>query len=162
MAKFKAIKNAGSYAPLNTIVDGQLVFNDRDPNWKASFSYTSDLTKAKGSLISNYTAKDINQFLEYFEPIDDAAKKMVSDFKEGKAPTSVTIAPPESLGNFMSNVQVLSKRVQILSPIGLAAGLGFAYYKKSSVKGYIGYGILFSLVGTIIAVASMKVVPPKK
>ena len=162
MARFKVIKKVGDYAPLNMVVDGQLISNDKDPNWKVAFRYTSDATKKKGLTFAEYTAKDVNQFSEFFEPFDEAAKKMVSDFKEGKASTSTTIEPPKEIADVFNKLQVFSNRAKILSPIGLAAGLGFAYYKKSSVKGYIGYALLFSFIGTLVAAASVKIVPPKK
>lgn len=163
MAKFKVIKKVGDYAPLNMVVDGQLISNDKDPNWKVAFRYTSDATKQKGLTFAEYAAKDVNQFSQFFEPFDDAAKKMVSDFKEGKVPASTTnVEPPKELGNIMDKMQAFSKRAKILSPIGCAAGLGFAHYKKSSVKGYIGYALLFSFIGTLVAAASVKIAPPKK
>lgn len=163
MAKFKVIKKVGDYAPIMGVVEGTLSINDKDPNWKVNFVYTSNLTKQKGLESANYTAKDINQFLEFFEPFDDSTKKIISDIKEGKVPTSTTnVEPPKELGNIMNKMQTFSKRAKTLSPIGCAAGLGFAYYKKSSIKGYIGYALLFSFVGTLVAAASVKIVPPKK
>jgi uncharacterized membrane protein YeaQ/YmgE (transglycosylase-associated protein family) len=39
----------------------------------------------------------------------------------------------------------------IASSVGALAGLGFAFYRKSSVGGYIGYFILGSIVGSLIA-----------
>lgn len=164
MAKFKVIKKVGDYAPLNMVVDGQLISNDKDPNWKVAFRYTSDATKQKGLTFAEYAAKDVNQFSQFFEPFDDAAKKMVSDFKEGKTITSTseTVQPPKELDNVINNLQSFSNRAKIMSTIGLAAGLGFAHYKKSSVKGYIGYALLFSFIGTLVAAASVKIVPPKK
>ncbi len=50
------------------------------------------------------------------------------------------------------------KTLTIASSVGALAGLGFAYYRKSGVKGYIGYFILGSIVGSLIA----HVVKPKK
>lgn len=41
------------------------------------------------------------------------------------------------------------KGLYIASSIGALAGLGFAHYRKSSVKGYIGYFILGSIVGSL-------------
>jgi len=35
----------------------------------------------------------------------------------------------------------------ILTPIGLLTGLGYAFYKKSTLWGYIGWGILFMVIG---------------
>ncbi len=43
------------------------------------------------------------------------------------------------------------KMLTILSSVGALAGLGVAYYRKSGVKGYIGYFILGSIVGSIVA-----------
>ena len=162
MAKFKVLKRVGDYAPIMGVVDGQLILNDKDPNWKVTFRYTSDATKQKGLTFAEYAAKDVNQFSEFFEPFDDTAKKMVSDFKDGKASTSTTIEPPKEIADVFNKMKSFSDRAKIMSQIGLAAGLGFAYYKKSSVKGYIGYALLFSFVGTLLAAVSVKVIPPKK
>lgn len=41
------------------------------------------------------------------------------------------------------------KGLYIASSVGALAGLGFAHYRKSSVKGYIGYFILGSIVGSL-------------
>ena len=43
-----------------------------------------------------------------------------------------------------------SNSAQIASTIGLVGGLFFAYYKKSGVLGYIGYGLLFSIGGGFV------------
>jgi hypothetical protein len=82
--------------------------------------------------------------------------------KQSDVNTTLTTEQPKPLENAMDKLQSFSDRAKVLSPIGFVAGLGFAHYKKSSVGGYIGYAILFSLVGTLVAAASVKVVPPKK
>ena len=43
----------------------------------------------------------------------------------------------------------ISKSTYTMGIIGLASGLGFAYYRKSSVGGYIGYAILGSIIAQI-------------
>jgi hypothetical protein len=44
----------------------------------------------------------------------------------------------------------LAKRTQIQLPFFIV-GLGYAFYKKSGVLGYIGYGLLGSIVGISVA-----------
>lgn len=53
------------------------------------------------------------------------------------------------------------KRMQVLGLIGSAVGLGYAYKKGAGVGGYLGYAILFSFVGSLIAATSVKIIPPK-
>ena len=43
----------------------------------------------------------------------------------------------------------ISKSTYTMGIIGLASGLGFAYYRKSSVGGYIGYALLGSIIAQI-------------
>jgi hypothetical protein len=82
--------------------------------------------------------------------------------KQSDVNTNATIELPKSLESAMGKLKSFSDRAKVLSPIGFVAGLGFAHYKKSSVKGYIGYALLFSFIGTLVAAASVKIVPPKK
>lgn len=56
--------------------------------------------------------------------------------------------------NINSNNQ---KTLMIASSIGALAGLGFAYYRKSKIGGYVGYFILGSIVGSLIG----SVITPK-
>ena len=43
----------------------------------------------------------------------------------------------------------MEKSFRTTAYIGLAVGLGFAYYRKSGFGGYIGYAILGSIIGQI-------------
>lgn len=43
----------------------------------------------------------------------------------------------------------MSKNTYTIGAIGLAVGLGFAYYRKSGLWGYVGYAILGSVVAQI-------------
>lgn len=91
-----------------------------------------------------------------FEKVDDSSQGSIPN-----AQNSTTIEPPKEIVDVFSKLQAVSKRAKILSPIGLIGGLAFAHYKKSGVGGYIGYALLFSFVGTLVAVASVKISPPK-
>ena len=43
----------------------------------------------------------------------------------------------------------MSKNTYTIGAIGLAVGLGFAYYRKSGFWGYVGFGILGSIVAQV-------------
>ena len=58
-------------------------------------------------------------------------------------------------------IAAIKTRLQVASTIGLAAGLVFAYTRHSKVGGYIGWGILFSVVGSGLAILSAKIIKPK-
>ena len=45
---------------------------------------------------------------------------------------------------------IANKSIYVYGGIGAVAGLGFAYYRKSSVGGYIGYLLLGSIVAQIV------------
>jgi hypothetical protein len=52
----------------------------------------------------------------------------------------------------------MAKNTYTIGAIGLAVGLGFAYYKKSGFWGYVGFGIL----GSVVAQIGYNVVSKKK
>ena len=54
------------------------------------------------------------------------------------APTTTTIVEDK-----------MSKGFRTTAYIGLAVGLGFAYYRKSGFGGYVGYAILGSIIGQV-------------
>jgi len=43
----------------------------------------------------------------------------------------------------------IGKNFKVFATIGLAVGLGFAYYRKSGFGGYVGYAILGSIIGQV-------------
>lgn len=162
MAKFKSLQQGDDNRPQGTIVDGQLYLNDKEKNFKLFFIFSSPSLKQKNRETAQWRGENLPQFLRNFEPIDDAAKKMVADFSAGKASAFKHPDPPKiDLDNLGSTLDASVKRVQILSTIGFLAGLGFAFHKKSGVGGYIGYAILFSFSGSLIAIGSIKLLPPK-
>ena len=78
-------------------------------------------------------------------------KKDEASFQQGKA-----------MIDNIGLIPAAMKRMQVLALLGTAGGLGYAYKKGSGVGGYFGWAILFSFVGTLVAIASVKIVPPKQ
>ena len=76
--------------------------------------------------------------LSDFEKVDDSSTPVTTFIKDTSS-TQVAAA------NSSENTLVIA------SSVGALAGLGFAFYRKSSVGGYIGYFILGSIVGSLIA-----------
>ena len=52
--------------------------------------------------------------------------------------------------------------VYVANGIGILAGLGFAFYKKKGFWGYVGFGILGGITGTMLLSVIHKVIKPKK
>jgi hypothetical protein len=52
----------------------------------------------------------------------------------------------------------MSKNTYAIGAVGFAVGLAFAYYRKSGLWGYVGFGIL----GSIVAQVGYNVVSKKK
>ena len=70
----------------------------------------------------------------------------------------------KQVGGILGAIDVLPaaiKRMQIMAFLGTAGGLAYAYKRGSGVGGYFGWAILFSTIGSIIAIASVKIIPPK-
>ena len=59
-------------------------------------------------------------------------------------PTTTTTTTTTTIGE-----EKIGKSTYMVGTIGLAVGLGFAYYRKSGFGGYIGYAILGSIVAQI-------------
>ncbi len=98
----------------------------------------------KGGISVNPQDADIALYSDYVEPKSETTK---NDTKTTPA--------------IWNTIQVAANRAKYLTIIGMLGGVGFAYYKKSSWKGYVGWGALFSLAGSLIALASVKIIPPK-
>jgi len=74
-------------------------------------------------------------------PIDSAIQITSAPAKASSQPTETT-----DLTKIPKGVIKGIRAIQIAGVIGLGAGLGFAYYRKSKVWGYIGWGILGSII----------------
>lgn len=85
------------------------------------------------------------------------------DFATADSTTQNTMTEQQA-GRVVEGASILIQglpRVKTFSTLGFLGGLGFAYYRKSSVGGFIGYALLFSFIGSMAAFASVKIVPPK-
>lgn len=146
-----------------------------------SYSY-NDIDIPKGSIVEGSIGKDkyggnslnfnlngtnANLNVDFF-------KGMVSEVPSSTPLTSIAGGKkPDMTGKQLTDKQagnllgwadaipVAMKRIQVLSLLGAVGGLGYAYKKGSGVGGYLGWSILFSLIGTTIAIASVKIMPPK-
>ena len=70
------------------------------------------------------------------EQVDDSTP--LTPVVDTPTPTTTTIVEDKMSSSFRTSAY-----------IGLAVGLGFAYYRKSGFGGYIGYAILGSIIGQI-------------
>jgi hypothetical protein len=83
------------------------------------------------------------------DPVQQQKDK--ESFEQGKTIVDISVLTAAS-----------AKRMQALAILGTVAGLGYAYKKGSSVGGYFGWAILFSFIGILVALASVKIIPPDK
>lgn len=72
--------------------------------------------------------------------------------------TPLTNATSTQVNDAKETEGKMSKNTYTIGAIGLAVGLGFAYYKKSGFWGYVGFGIL----GSVVAQIGYNVVSNKK
>lgn len=63
--------------------------------------------------------------------------------------TPLSNATSTQINDAKETEEKMSKSFHTTAYIGLAVGLGFAYYRKSGLWGYVGYAILGSIVGQI-------------
>lgn len=63
--------------------------------------------------------------------------------------TPLSNATSTQINDAKETEEKMSKSFYTTAYIGLAVGLGFAYYRKSGLWGYVGYAILGSIVGQI-------------
>ena len=63
--------------------------------------------------------------------------------------TPLSNATSTQINDSKETEEKMSKNTYTIGAIGLAVGLGFAYYRKSGLWGYVGYAILGSIVGQI-------------
>ena len=98
------------------------------------------------AIISSDADSDFVAFKKYAEP-STSTTPITTD-----SATTPTVTEPTPLSK-----EKEEKGLYIASSVGALAGLGFAHYRKSSVKGYIGYFILGSIVGSLF----YNVVKPK-
>lgn len=108
-------------------------------------------TLKNGSVIDN-TSTDVSKIT--FKDnggstytIDAASFKSQFDSVPDTTATSVNMDKSQLTKNVEGGLKNVGRSIQIGGALGLAGGLGLAYYKKSKVGGYIGWGILFSVVG---------------
>ena len=140
MAKYKVVKIAGVYQSINGILRSSgRVINvgvEIEGNVENKNLITNEDNKAgeKPSVNQVVTLKTAGAVPLY---------ALLSDLEEMK-PTDkksdAQVSPKVEEG-----MKSFGKSVQIAGSVGLLAGLGFAYYRKSSVMGYIGFGLLFSV-----------------
>lgn len=132
-------------------------------------------TKARmGKLTTERTVHFVRNKYHSWVPISELEIVSDSAAVSGATPTSSNAAQQKAdeasfkqgsamlggVSNSLDGLEGKLKRIQRLSTIGFVGGLGFAYYKKSGVGGWIGYGILGSLAGWAIAFASFKLMSP--
>ncbi len=99
--------------------------------------------------------KFVNQLLEIKGELKDKYKE------QPKTNTNNTKDNIKTTPAIWDSLQLASKRAQYLTIIGAIGGSAFAYYKKSSIWGYVGYAALFSFGGSLLALASVKFIPLK-
>lgn len=159
MAKFKVIGNIGRYGVVGSTIDGTLIKNNRNPQYPDSvdLNYTSDETKKSGLDSANVGDKNIESLLKKIQPLDDAANKMVSAVKQGTAPTTMVMNPKDM--PIFNDLEAGIKRIQVLAMLGTIGGIGLAYKRGSGVGGYLGFMVLGSVAGWIVALLSFKVAP---
>lgn len=84
-------------------------------------------------------------------PIDQAPNDAVEDSAIKEKSTTITIK---------STIMKDNGLAAALGGIGLIGGLAYSFKKDSSFWGYLGYGVLFSIIGTttgkVISVAKAK------
>lgn len=117
-----------------------------------------DLT-ALGKLKSGSVVKDIstNPTNLTFK-LSDGSEITVSKQDYIKSLVSVPEETPENVIFEKSvvvealdgGIKTFGKSVQVGSGVGALLGLGVGFYRKSGVSGYIGYAVLFSILGGII------------
>ncbi len=91
---------------------------------------------------------EIALYSDYVEPINNINTNNTKD--------NIKTTPA-----IWDSLQLASKRAKYLTIIGAIGGSAFAYYKKSSIWGYVGYAFLFSFGGSLLALASVKLIPLK-
>lgn len=111
-------------------------------------------TLKSGSVINNISTDSKNISFKDKEgaTYTIGAKDFSSSFDSVPDETAENVVLEKSKLNkdITSGVESFGRGIQIGGGLGLLGGLGLAYYRKSGVGGYIGWGILLSLVGSIV------------
>jgi len=80
------------------------------------------------------------------------------DIEQVDDSTPLSNATSTQINNAKETENKMTKSTYTIGAIGLAVGLGFAYYRKSGFWGYVGFGIL----GSVVAQIGYNVVSKKK
>jgi hypothetical protein len=126
MAKLKAKEDITTL--LGTIKAGSVIDNISTDDKKITF------TDKDGSTITI----DKQEYISKFVGVPD------------ETPVSVNFEKIQIVSNLEEGVKDFAKYMQNGSLVGTVAGLGFAFYRKSGVLGYIGYAVGFGILGGII------------
>lgn len=127
MTKLKA-KEDIDLMMLGTIKAGSVIENISTDDKKISFK------DKDGSTITF----DKTEYISKFVGVPD------------NTPTSVNFVKSAPVEILDSSVKTFGKSLQLGGTIGTLAGLGIGFYRKSGVSGYIGYAVLFGIVGAVI------------
>jgi hypothetical protein len=79
----------------------------------------------------------------------DGKNILFLDFDVEKVDDSTPLTPTTTTTTKTIVEDKMEKSFRTTAYIGLAVGLGFAYYRKSGFGGYVGYAILGSIIGQI-------------
>lgn len=127
MPKLKA-KEDINITLLGTLKSGSVIDNISTDEKTISFKNTDGSSITFGK----------NDYISKFVGVPDNTPENISFEKS---------APVEILDN---TVKTFGKSLQVGGAIGTLAGLGIGFYRKSGVSGYIGYAVLFGIVGAVI------------
>lgn len=158
MAKYKVVQKfsaMGTTYPVGLIVESE-PNKVESPLYKIGEEILPTVKNGYGML--GESVKNLGRSLQ---KVDDSSK-VTPMATPPKSNNTITDKQADQAIGFLNALPAALKRIQVLSTIGMLSGLGFAYHKKSGVGGYFGWGILGSLAGVFLAIASVKFIKPKE